>query len=202
MSNIPSPPFRQYMDYLRLFVSAPRDFGTLVPSSPWLCQKMIDAAPWENVQRIAELGAGDGVLTRRILQRMRPDARLDAYEIQPILVRRLEEINDPRLRVIAHSAEKLQNRYDLIFSCLPLASLPLSTRVRILRQSYNRLNTGGYFIQFQYSPLNERLLSLYFEWQKMYEIRNFPPAWVYICTPNRAVQSLHSASRFFSDNEP
>lgn len=183
MFTVPSPVLKQYVSYLKQFAASPRSFGTLAPSSPWLCRRMLDAVKWGNALAIAELGAADGVLTRRILQQMSPEGMLDAYEIQPELTEQLSEIDDPRLHVIAHSAEKLRNNYDLIFSGLPLSSLPLRTRIRILRQSRSHLNPGGYFIQFQYSPIRERQLSLYFSWRKTCEIRNFPPAWVYICTP-------------------
>ena len=50
-----------------------------------------DAEPveWTRALSIAELGAADGVLTKRILGRMRADAGLEAFEIQPHFVRRL-----------------------------------------------------------------------------------------------------------------
>ncbi len=173
----------QQLAYFRQFFCAPRTFGTLVPSSPWLCQRMVNQADWPHALRVAELGAATGVLTRRILRHMRADARLDAYEIAPDFVRILEKNADTRLNVVAQSAEHLRCRYDVIFSCLPLLSIPAPVSVRILRQARASLNPGGVMIQFQYSPMSEKLLSRYFEWEKVYEMRNFPPAWVYICTP-------------------
>jgi len=179
------PYLKHQMNYARQFILSPRTFGSVTPSSPWLCNRMTSLARWETATAVAELGAGDGVLTRRLLNRLSLSAQLDAWEIQPGLARQLQTLADQdcRLRVITRSAEQLDRKYDLVFSCLPLLSIPLATRLRILKQIRKQLNPGGMLIQFQYSPLSEKLLSRYFEWRRIYEIRNFPPAWIYVCTP-------------------
>lgn len=172
------------MNYIRKFFQSPQTFGSLAPSSPWLCNRMADLPNWERVISVAELGAGDGVLTSQLLSRMAPGTELDAYEIQLDFAYQLQILanRDERLNVIVQSAERLHRNYDLIFSCLPLSSMPVAMRLRILRQIQKRLAPDGSLILFQYSPLIEKLLSRYFEWTKIYEVRNFPPAWVYICT--------------------
>jgi phospholipid N-methyltransferase len=187
MLNFVQPYLKHQLDYVRQFIKSPRTFGSLAPSSAWLCNRMVGLADWRQAYTIAELGAGDGVLTRRLLDRMIPSAQLDAYEIQPELVGKLQEMaeRDARLHVITRSAEQLDRNYDIIFSCLPLLSIPVIPRLRILRQVQERLEPAGKLIQFQYSLLSERLLSRYFDWTRVYEIRNLPPAWVYVCTPHR-----------------
>ncbi|QIU92205.1 class I SAM-dependent methyltransferase [Yokenella regensburgei] len=185
LSAVP-PYLKHQIGYVRQFIKHPRMFGALAPSSPWLCNRMANLADWSQAASVAELGAGDGVLTRRLLDRLSPDAQLDAWEIQPELAGKLHMMakHDPRLKVIARSAESLDRNYDVIFSCLPLLSIPLLPRLRILHQIRERLNPGGVLIQFQYSPLSEKLLSRYFSWTRVYEVRNIPPAWVYVCTPH------------------
>lgn len=184
LSNV-LPYLKHQMEYVRQFIKSPRMFGSLAPSSPWLCQRMEEQADWTQASTVAELGAGDGVLTRRLLARLAPDARLDAWEIQPELAEKLRVLaeDDPRLQVFTRSAEQLDRHYDVIFSCLPLLSIPVIPRLRILHQIRKRLNPGGVFIQFQYSPLSEKLLSRYFYWTRVYEVRNVPPAWIYVCMP-------------------
>lgn len=171
--------------YLREFITAPGTFGTLVPSSPWLCNKMLMMAEWQDALTVAELGAGDGVLTKKLLSRMTLEARLDAYEISTDMAASLQQLarQDPRLNVIIKSATQLNCNYDIIFCCLPLLSIPPFTRLRIIRKIYRQLNPGGRLILFQYSLLSEKTLSRYFSWKRTYEARNFPPAWVYECTP-------------------
>lgn len=179
------PYLKHQMNYAKQFILSPRTFGSVTPSSPWLCDRMANLARWETAATVAELGAGDGVLTRRLLTSLPLQARLDAWEIQPQLALQLQALanQDHRLSVIIRTAEQLDRNYDLIFSCLPLLSIPLIPRLRILQRIRKQLTPGGMLIQFQYSPLSEKLLSRYFEWRRVYEIRNIPPAWIYLCTP-------------------
>ncbi|HHG8626851.1 TPA: class I SAM-dependent methyltransferase [Raoultella ornithinolytica] len=168
--------------YLRQFIADPRTTGALLPSSAVLCRAMMNQVDWGVSLSIAELGAANGVLTRGILSRMRRDAMLDAYEINPGFIGQLRTIDDRRLNVVAASAERLINPYDIVFSCLPLLSLPLRISMRILNQIRQQMSADGLFIQFQYSPLSETLLSRYFRWQRIVVMRNLPPALVYVCT--------------------
>ena len=185
------PYIKHQVEYVRQFIKSPRTFGSLAPSSPWLCSRMAGLADWTMAVTVAELGAGDGVLTRHLLDKLAPDAKLDAWEIQPDLVEQLRELaeRDTRLQVVPLSAERLERYYDVIFSCLPLLSIPLIPRLRILHQVRERLNPGGVFIQFQYSPLSEKLLSRYFEWTRVYEVQNIPPAWIYVCIPHGKISA-------------
>lgn len=53
------------------------------------------------------------------------------------------------LNVVAASAERLINPYDIVFSCLPLLSLPLRISMRILNQIRQQMSADGLFIQFR-----------------------------------------------------
>ncbi|KAA8999036.1 methyltransferase [Affinibrenneria salicis] len=184
MTDFITSRFRENFSYIRNFVTAPRTVGSLAPSSRWLCRTMLAQVRWQKAFSVAELGAAGGVLTGRILERMESDAHLDAYEIQPDFIRQLSLNHDPRLKVVPRSAEVLEDNYDVIFCCLPLLSLPLRTRMRVLRQAQLRLSKqGGILILFQYTHLMEALLSRYFRWHRVREIRNLPPALVYVCRP-------------------
>ncbi|HEY2454223.1 MAG TPA: methyltransferase [Scandinavium sp.] len=172
------------MYYLWSFIVSPRTMGTLTPSSSWLCNTMLSQIDWSKSLEVAEFGSADGVLTRRILSRMRADAKLEAFEIQPLFVRKLTQIEDHRLEVKAHSAEHMRNHYNAVFSSLPLLSMPTRTSIRILRTTQKQLKEkDGVLILFQYSHFSEKLLSRYFTWHKVRVMKNFPPALVYICKP-------------------
>ncbi|MEM1215016.1 MAG: ribosomal RNA adenine dimethylase, partial [Bacteroidota bacterium] len=60
-----------------------RTVGTVTPSSRFLCESMLKGIDFSKAKFLVELGAGDGVVTKHILKRMRPDARLLAFEVQP-----------------------------------------------------------------------------------------------------------------------
>ncbi len=175
---------KNQFSYLQKFISSPRTFGTLMPSSPWLCKAMVSQVDWTKTLKVAEFGAADGVLTKRILDRMRADAQLQAFEIQPSFIHQLNTIDDRRLQVMGHSAEHLEGDFDTIFCCLPLLSIPTRISMKILQRAQQRLKENdGTLILFQYSQLSEKMLSRYFTWKKIRVVKNFPPALVYVCKP-------------------
>jgi phospholipid N-methyltransferase len=168
--------------YLRQFIADPRTTGALLPSSAALCRAMMNQVDWGVSLSIAELGAANGVLTKgscRGCAAMRCSMPMKLIRDSSASYR---TIDDRRLNVVAASAERLINPYDIVFSCLPLLSLPLRISMRILNQIRQQMSAHGLFIQFQYSPLSETLLSRYFRWQRIVVMRNLPPALVYVCT--------------------
>ncbi|PWD87496.1 class I SAM-dependent methyltransferase [Ignatzschineria cameli] len=175
--------YKKHLTYIQGFIQSPRSIGTLMPSSPTLCRAMISELDWKQPNlRVAELGAGDGVLTKHILRAMPADSTLSAFEINPLFFADLEGIQDQRLILYKHSAEKLTQPYNIIFSCLPFLSLPLRVSLKILRSVLAILeSTGGDFILFQYTQRMERVLSRYFQWERKRVMKNFPPAYVYHC---------------------
>lgn len=178
-----TPSYKKHLTYIQGFIKSPRSIGTLMPSSPTLCRAMVSELDWNQPNlRVAELGAGDGVLTKHILHAMPADSTLAAYEINPLFFADLEGISDQRLTLHKHSAERLSQPYDIIFSCLPFLSLPLRVSLKILRSVLAILqHTGGDFILFQYTQRMERVLSRYFQWERKRVVKNFPPAYVYHC---------------------
>lgn len=181
--------YKTHLRYLHGFIHSPRSVGTLIPSSSSLCQAMIAEINWQQENlKIAELGAGDGVLTKQLLKVMPADSELMAYEINPLFFDDLAQIKDARLHICKSSAEKLDQSFDVIFSCLPFLSLPLRVSLRILHAVMRILQaSGGSFVLFQYTQKMERILSRYFDWERKLVMKNFPPAYVYRCTPKTVI---------------
>ena len=73
------------MVFLKRFFRAPRQVGSVAPSSRFLTRAMLDCVDWENALSVAELGAGTGVFTREVVKRARPDARVLVFEVDPAL---------------------------------------------------------------------------------------------------------------------
>ncbi|MGK3141067.1 class I SAM-dependent methyltransferase [Pantoea sp. C2G6] len=177
---------RAKANFVHQFILNPRKMGSITPSSDALCRAMTDSVAWRPQLRIAELGAGDGVLTRQILARMAPDATLDAFEISSTLADKLIALDDARMTVRTCSAQYLNGEYDAIFSGLPLLSLPPDLRESILHAVFTALKPDGVFVQFQYTSLTQPDLSRYFTWERQRVLKNVPPAWVYRCTRHYA----------------
>ena len=166
-----------------------RTVGTISRSSPFLCRKMVGLVDFEKARSIAELGAGDGVITRHILPPMHPDAKLLAFEVLPQMSKHLHKIEDPRLVVVEDSAENIQaylkkegiDQVDYILSAIPFVMLPQELGLKILRACREALRPGGLFIQVHYSLLAKKLYEEVFGNVRIYfEPINIPPAFVLV----------------------
>lgn len=180
------------MVFLRRFVGAPRQVGSIVPSSPYLTRAVLDKIDWDQVRNVAELGAGTGVFTRSIVRRARPDARILVFEIDPDLQRMIGS-EHPGLKLYGDAQELPAilkdlgiDKLDCIVSSLPFTVLPPTMTARILDAVQDTLVPGGKFVAYQYS----KIMRSHFE-SRFSEIRtsfvpiNVPPAFVYECRGDR-----------------
>lgn len=164
--------------------------GALSPSSSFLADKMLQPIHFETAKCIVEFGPGTGVFTHKILDRMHPEAKLIAFEINPVFYTKLLEIKDKRLILINDSAELLdiyliKNQVvnaDYILSSLPFAMIPDKIVEEILKKSHQNLALKGKYIQFQYS-LNalSKLKSVFNKVDMKFTLLNLPPAFIFVC---------------------
>ena len=172
--------------FLSEAVKSFRTTGAVASSSQHLIRKMLAPIDFSEASLIVELGTGDGCVTRSILQRMRPDASLVAFEINPIFWKKTHEIMDPRLSLHLESATSMgkyiePGSVDAIVSSLPIAILPKSVKTDILENVRAVLRQGGIYIQFQYSFADLKFIRSFFPQTSLQlEVRNFPPAIIYI----------------------
>ena len=176
--------------FLRAFLANPRGVGAVVPTSRRTVRAMLDMAPIGAACCVVELGAGTGAHTREILQRLGPQGRLLALEIDAALSAALRaELHDPRLRVIADSATNLEahldgQRPDVIVSALPFTSLQRPVRHEILRVARRVLADDGVMLVLQYSPFIQGELERTFaSVERRLSPVNLPPAVVFACRP-------------------
>jgi phospholipid N-methyltransferase len=174
--------------FLRSFLEHPRLVGAVLPTSRRAVRDMLDLAPVQHARRVVELGAGTGVYTREILARLRPDGSLLALEIDDRMATELEaRIRDPRLRVLAESAEHVEahldgERADVIVSGLPFTSLPAPVRDAVLAASRRALAPDGTMLVLQYSPFIEAALRRTFgSVTRRVSPLNVPPAFLFAC---------------------
>jgi phospholipid N-methyltransferase len=179
--------------FLRSFLAHPRQMGAILPTSRRAVGDMLDMADVPSARLIVELGAGTGSHTGPILERLAPDARLLAYEIDPALAASLaQRYDDPRLEVIAGSAEDLPSRLgeerpDIVISALPFTSLPGDTGRRILEMTSRTLAPDGVFLVLQYSVFVRKKLHLLFgSIRQRWSPLNVPPAFLFACERPRA----------------
>ena len=177
------------MVFLRRFVGAPRQVGSIMPSSPYLTRAMMGKIDWHEARHIAELGAGTGVFTRSVVRKLSKDGKILVFEIDPDL-KNLIEKEHPGLTVYGDARELTEimlaqgiEKLDCVVSSLPFAVLPSNMTAAILEAVDRSLKPGGKFIAYQYSTQMKRCFEKRFENVKIsFVLRNVPPAFVYECT--------------------
>lgn len=188
--ELPKKNKRVNVDFIRESIKNLRTTGTIARSSKYLCQAMIEPINFAEAKCLVELGAGDGVITEYILENMRPDARLLAFEVNEVFCEKLRDIKDKRLVVIKDSAEyigKYLKQHDCAFadyivSAIPFVMLPDDLAVTIVEQAKKHLRMSGLFIQFHYSLMVKKMyLKIFEEVSVKFEPRNIPPAFILIC---------------------
>ncbi|MEA2390684.1 MAG: hypothetical protein QOK31_793 [Solirubrobacteraceae bacterium] len=175
--------------FLRAFVANPRAVGAVLPTSRRAVSDTLDLANVAEAGVVVELGAGSGVYTRELLRRMGPHARLLACEVDPQLCAALgAELDDPRLELVAASAEHVEGHLrgaapDIVVSALPFTSLPAALRKRVLDLSSAILAPRGVMLVLQYSPFLRRDLGRRFRSvEQRISPLNVPPAFLFRCT--------------------
>jgi phospholipid N-methyltransferase len=179
--------------FLRRFLGAPRQVGSVMPSSPYLTKAMMGGIDWNEAKYIAELGAGTGVFTRSIVRKLRDGGEVLVFEIDPAL-KTLIEAENPRLAVYGDARdlpEVMEERHipflDYAVSSLPFAVLPPRMTASILDAVGKSLKPGGKLIAYQYSKHMKPYFEKRFENVKIsFVLRNVPPAFVYVCTKSKA----------------
>jgi phospholipid N-methyltransferase len=169
-----------------------RTSGTILPSSGFLVRRLVGCVDFANARDIVELGAGTGCVTRELLRRMRPDARLISLEINPAFVEECRRsIRDPRLTLREACATTLPavlereglEGVDAVVSSLPLSLMDDDVVDRILDVSCASLRPHGRFVQYQYSLRNQpRMRQRYGDVAVGFTLLNVPPAFVYRCS--------------------
>ena len=175
----------QWSMFFRQFVKHPGMIGSVIPSSAALVESMLAKVDWQRTRLFVEYGPGVGTFTRPILERMHPDAKLVAIDLNLDFVAWLEaQIDDPRLRVVHGSAadvrrfiaESGHRQADYVLSGIPFSTLPDGVGDLICAETRRALRPGGEFLVYQYSAFVRRLLAAQFdEIVERVEWRNIPP---------------------------
>jgi phospholipid N-methyltransferase len=188
--------FREHVLIFTKFLRNPRTVGAVSPSSRALAEAMVSSLPENRPASIVELGPGTGAFTGVILERVGPQARVLAMDLEREFVDRVQRAW-PSVTCVCASAEELETLVashglgpvDHIISGLPFASLPAAMRARILAGVMHTLRPGGTFTQFHNlhgflmppgrafrREMSERMGGTAV---RRFVLRNFPPACVF-----------------------
>lgn len=175
------------------FVRHPVMLGSVLPSSPFLIQRLLRQVDWTQVRVVVEYGPGVGTFTREILRRLPDDAVLIALETNEDFVAFLRRsLEDPRLHVVHGSAAEVDRVLaerglpgaDCVISGIPFSTLPEEERERILITTRDVLQPQGALLVYQFSsrvlPALQRVFSSV---RRGFEPLNVLPAQIFVCVP-------------------
>ncbi|MDE2510495.1 MAG: methyltransferase domain-containing protein [Elusimicrobia bacterium] len=179
---------REFMGYVKTFLDD-RSIGSVTPSSKYLVERMVKSSALEDARVVVEYGPAEGVITRDLLKKMRPDAKLIAVEFNEKFFASLSErVKDPRLVPVRGDVREIDrileaqglSGVDRVVSGVPFALFTGRERHEILTKTSNLLNPGGRFVAFGYTTHLIPMLKDYFsDVDIQFEVRNLPPSFIF-----------------------
>ncbi len=186
------------LKFMKRFIYKPVSVGAIIPSSQGLSELITSSPMLGRANVVVELGAGTGVFTEKILQRVKKDASVFTFEIDPLLAELTQKrcqnavvINDSALNLKKYLHQYNIKSADIIISSLPCAGFNKIFQYRLLKTIADSLSEGGEFLTFTY--LHAKLLPGGKSFKKIISRKfqslqvskpvwtNFPPAVVYDC---------------------
>ena len=180
--------------FFRRWIANPLQMGSVVPSSPALCRRVVAHTRRAPHEIVLELGAGTGVVSRALLDGGVPADRLVVVEIVPDMADHLRR-SLPGVTVVEGDARelpsllaaRLHGQVGTVVCGIPLVLLPLAEQRRFI-DAIEAVAPGRGFLHYSYcatSPLparKHRLTPRREAWTPM----NFPPASVWRYVPDGA----------------
>src|SRR5213082_4316173 len=174
--------------FFKRFLKRPWQIASIVPSSQALVERVASKIDFERARVIAEYGPGEGVHSRALAQRMRPDAQLLLFELDPAFSRDLARqfAGDPRVRVINANAATIRSELaqrgiaycDYIISGIPFSILEIDKKRDLLRQTHDVLTPGGAFIIYQVTNELRQHAIDFASADSEYVLQNIPPMFI------------------------
>jgi phospholipid N-methyltransferase len=174
--------------FFKRFLQKPFQVASIIPSSRALVERVSEKIDFAKARVIAEYGPGEGVHTREIARRMRPDAQLLIFELDAAFSRDLQRqfANDPRVHVCNRDAatlpDELQRREiascDYILSGIPFSILNIHKKRALLQKTHDALSEDGAFIIYQVTNELKQHATLFEHADSEYFLQNIPPMFI------------------------
>jgi phospholipid N-methyltransferase len=174
--------------FFKRFLQRPFQIASIVPSSRALVERVASKIDFDRAQVIAEYGPGEGVHSREIARRMRPDCQLLLFELDPAFSRDLQRqfADDSRVHVINADAARLPlelqhrgiERCDYILSGIPFSILKIDKKRALLQKTHSALAEDGQFIIYQVTNELKQHAKIFARAKSEYFLQNIPPMFI------------------------
>jgi phospholipid N-methyltransferase len=197
--------------FFKRFLKRPLQIASIVPSSQALVERVASKLDFEHARVIAEYGPGEGVHSRALAQRMRPDAQLLLFELDSAFSRDLARqfADDRRVHVINANAATIRTELarrgiahcDYIISGIPFSILEIEKKRDLLRQTHDALAPGGEFIIYQVTNELRQHATDFARAESEYFLQNIPPMFITVFGKNGTGNGSNGArEQRFSSN--
>jgi len=183
--------------FFKRFLQRPFQIASIVPSSKALVERVADKIDFDRARVIAEYGPGVGVHSREIAHRMRPEAQLLLFELDPAFSHDLKRqfADDPRVHVINSDAASLPAELrrrsiaycDYILSGIPFSILPIDKKRALLQKTHAALAPGGRFIIYQVTNELKQHAKIFDRAKSEYFLQNIPPMFITVFEKTNAL---------------
>jgi phospholipid N-methyltransferase len=174
--------------FFKRFLQRPLQIASIIPSSRALVERVAAKVDFERARVIAEYGPGEGVHSRELARRMRPDSQLLLFELDSAFSHDLKRqfVGDPRVHVLNQDAATLplemQRRgiayCDYILSGIPFSILNLEKKRALLQKTHDALAPGGSFIIYQVTNELRQHAKIFAHAKSEYFLQNIPPMFI------------------------
>jgi phospholipid N-methyltransferase len=208
---------RDHIEFFRQFRRQFTTTGAIAPSSRFLARAM--TGPLNQRQkpsRILEVGPGTGAVTRRIVQSLKPEDRLDLVELNSTFAELLQHrfeteaaytrvADQARIHVCPLEEFQGGEPYDFIISGLPLNNFPSELVQRVFEAYFRLLAPSGTLSYFEYMYVRpaRKLVASRSEKQRLRELdqiiqpyldkHRVERSWVFANLPPAWVQHLKTS---------
>ena len=152
--------------FLQRFIEKHNQVGAVAPSSRFLADKMTEhLQDYKTPITIIEVGAGTGVFTKKIVERMPAGSQLHVIEIDEDFIKLLEKEfgNNPSVHIHCADIRTVAlPKADCIISGLPFNAFSPTFVDEILRKYKQLIKRGGSIVYFEYAWL-PKLKALWLE---------------------------------------
>lgn len=174
--------------FLQEFVRHPKQIQSVIPSSRFLEERIVQAADVRSARVLVELGPGTGGTTRALLRALPRHARLLSIEINANFHSLVSRIGDERLIAHLGSACELEDIIasyglpapDAVVSGIPFSAMTRQMGSQIVHAVSSNLAVNGRFVAYQVSSrVNSLCLPVLGPARSTFELRNIPPMRVF-----------------------
>jgi len=145
--------------FYKKWIDRAKTTGAIAPTGIIMARKMASLVRPDSNLPVLELGPGNGIITKTILQRGIDPGKLVSVEYSenflPDLRARYPGVNfvhGDALNITQITKERRIEKFDTIISALPLLNFSLVKRLRFLDRMLDLLEPGRPIIQFSYGP--------------------------------------------------